>query len=112
MQGQEIARLCDLDINLLLERWIDKKLVLVDGVGAREFATNDGLAVQLLPELVKKGYVPTLQWDQMTRKWKMHIAPIPGRGHKKMIYIMSSNTMAGAITMGILQLEEVRQLNK
>jgi len=76
-------------------------------ISARDFIGNDTQAIQLMPELVKRHYVPTLQYDYGIHKWKFHISPERWSKDGRAV-IMTGDTIAQAICLGILRLEKVK----
>ena len=91
--------------NLAIGKWLGRR-----GLGIKNWSGDDGQAAKLLPELMKRGYIPTLQWDANVNRWKMHIAPKPFSGKERVIVIGVGSTMADAIVSTILQVPEVNQV--
>ena len=95
-------------VNSSIETWLNNQVILMDENGIRDFINEDSLAIGLMPELVKRHYVPTLQYDFMIHQWKFHITPERPSCHSRAV-IMTGSTIAQAICLGILRLEKVKE---
>ncbi|MGA3209445.1 MAG: hypothetical protein ABSE05_16675 [Syntrophales bacterium] len=93
--------------NLLIARWLGRR-----GLGIKDWASDDNMALKLLPELVKRKYIPTLQFDVNLNLWKMHIAPKPFEGHDRLIIIRTGATLSQSIVNAVLELPEVKQIQE
>jgi hypothetical protein len=92
-------------VNVSLEVWLGSKGDI------RDFINDDSLAIQLMPELVKRHYTPTLQYDYGLHQWKFHISPESWSRNGRAV-IMTGSTIAQAICLGILRLEKVKDDQK
>lgn len=93
-------------VNVSLEVWLDKNAISEDSrYKIRNFINDDTLAIQLMPELVKRHYVPTLQYDYGIHKWKFHISPERWSKTGRAV-IVTGDTIAQSICLGILRLEK------
>jgi hypothetical protein len=101
-----LARITNRD-NLAIARWLGRR-----GLGIKDWASDDNMALKLLPELVKRKYIPTLQFDVNLNSWKMHIAPKPFGGHDRVIIIRTGATLAASVVNAVLQLPEVKQIQE
>ena len=94
-------------VNVSIEAWLGGDLALIEETDIRRFIEKDSVAISLMPELVKRHYVPTLQYDYGIHKWKFHISPerwsLTGRA-----VIVTGDTIAQVICLGILRLEKVK----